>query len=81
MKQSAVEWLYEKIKSNIDAEDGSMNMNWLHDDTFQQAKEMEKQQQGYSEEEVLDILREHTAEIFKGSKLTLTEWFEQFKKK
>ena len=81
MKQSAVEWLYEKIKSNIDAEDGSMNMNWLHDDTFQQAKEMEKQQQGYSEEEVLDILREHTAEIFKGSKLTLTEWFEQFKNK
>jgi hypothetical protein len=44
MKQSAVEWLYEKIKSNIDAEDGSMNMNWLYDDTFQQAKEMEKEQ-------------------------------------
>jgi hypothetical protein len=44
MKQTAVEWLYEKIKSNIDAEDGSMYMNWLHDDTFQQAKEMEKQQ-------------------------------------
>jgi len=44
MKQTAVEWLYEKIKSNIDAEDGSMNMNWLYDDTFQQAKEMEKKQ-------------------------------------
>ena len=41
---TAVEWLYEKIKSNIDAEDGSMNMNWLYDNTFQQAKEMEKQQ-------------------------------------
>jgi hypothetical protein len=39
---TAVQWLYEKIKSNIDAEDGSMNMNWLYDDTFQQAKEMEK---------------------------------------
>jgi hypothetical protein len=42
--KTAVEWLYEKIKSNIDAEDGSMNMNWLYDNTFQQAKEMEKQQ-------------------------------------
>jgi hypothetical protein len=42
--KTAVEFLYEKIKSNIDAEDGSMNMNWLYDDTFQQAKEMEKQQ-------------------------------------
>jgi hypothetical protein len=35
----------------------------------------------YSEEEVYHILCEHTAELFKGSKLTLTEWFEQFKKK
>jgi hypothetical protein len=58
MKQTAVEWLYEKIKSNIDAEDGSMNMNWLHDDTFQQAKEMEKEQQGFSDAEVELIANE-----------------------
>jgi hypothetical protein len=58
MKQTAVEWLYEKIKSNIDAEDGSMNMNWLHDDTFQQAKEMEKEQQGFSDVEVELIANE-----------------------
>lgn len=44
MKQTAVEFLFEKIKSNIDAEDGSMNMNWMYDDTFEQAKEIEKQQ-------------------------------------
>ena len=40
-----------------------------------------KQERSYSEEEVYHILCEHTAELFKGSKLTLTEWFKQFKKK
>jgi hypothetical protein len=34
----------------------------------------------YSEEEVLDILYKHTEDMFKGTRLTLTEWFEQFKK-
>jgi len=40
-----------------------------------------QQERSYSEEEVYHILCEHTAELFKGSKLTLTDWFEQFKKK
>jgi len=45
-------------------------------------EERDKQQKGsYSEEEVYHILCEHTAELFKGSKLTLSEWFEKFKKK
>jgi hypothetical protein len=35
----------------------------------------------YSEEEVYHILAEHTAELFKGSKMTLTEWFDNIKKK
>ena len=43
-KQSSVEWLFEQIKNHIDAEDGSMGMNWLHDGTFEQAKAIEKQQ-------------------------------------
>ena len=40
-----------------------------------------QQERSYSEEEVYHILCEHTAELFKGSKMTLTEWFEQYKKK
>ena len=43
-KQSSIEWLFEQIKNHIDAEDGSMGMNWLHDGTFEQAKAMQKQQ-------------------------------------
>lgn len=39
------------------------------------------QERSYSEEEVYHILCEHTAELFKGSKVTLSEWFEKFKKK
>jgi hypothetical protein len=35
----------------------------------------------YCEEEVYHILCEHTAFLFAGGKSTLSEWFEQFKKK
>ncbi len=44
-------------------------------------KLMDEKKRIYSEEEVYFILCEHTAELFKGSKLTLTKWFEKFKKK
>jgi hypothetical protein len=43
-KETAVGWLVEKLKAGIDPEDGSISMNWLHDGTIEQAKEMEKQQ-------------------------------------
>jgi len=72
MKQTAVEYLVD-------------NLNYYYspkwNDILNQAKEIEKQQQGYSEEEVYHILCEHTAFLFAGGKSTLTEWFEQFKKK
>ena len=35
----------------------------------------------YSEEEVYDILVEHTIELFKKESKILNEWFEQYKKK
>ncbi len=40
-----------------------------------------EQERSYSEEEVYHILVEHTAFLFQGNKSTLSEWFEQFKKK
>ena len=42
--------------------------------------QQEQEKNKYSEEEVLDILFKHTEDMFKGTRLTLTEWFEQFKK-
>jgi hypothetical protein len=74
MKQTAVEYLVEGINKLT-------GLSIANDEPMvEQAKEMEKQQQGYSEEEVYHILCEHTAFLFAGGKSTLTEWFEQFKK-
>ena len=41
----------------------------------------ELEERMYSEEEVYDILVEHTIELFKKESKTLNEWFEKFKKK
>ena len=49
MEQTAVEWLVKKY-----FEDYNVLISELE---FQQAKEMEKQQQGYSEEEVVELLQ------------------------
>jgi hypothetical protein len=35
----------------------------------------------YSEEEVLNILYKHTKDLLAGKKITLEQWFEQYKKK
>jgi hypothetical protein len=37
--------------------------------------------QMYSEEEVLNILYKHTEDLLAGKKITLEQWFEQYKKK
>jgi len=48
MKQTSVEWLINQLgKSGFDFSS--------HQGNIQQAKEMEKQQKGYSEEEVLNF--------------------------
>jgi hypothetical protein len=48
MKQTAVEWLVKQLKINNYISD---NAHWLIDE----AKEMEKQQKGYSDEEVMNM--------------------------
>jgi len=76
MKQTAVEWLVSNIDWML-----LRNSKHHYKMIIEKAKELEKQQQGYSEEEVYHILCEHTAFLFAGGKSTLTEWFEQFKNK
>ena len=62
MKQTAVEWLEsEMLKPNLGMKD-----------IFEQAKEMEKEQQGYSKQEVdelLDKLLKYNMCSFAGDKL------------
>ncbi len=74
MKQTAVEWLVNEIP----------NMDWANSywsDRFEHAKELENKQQGYSEEEVLEIIRQYALEehLITSSKPDI--WFEQFKNK
>lgn len=55
MEQSAVEWLEEELKANLKKvilEGDSELMESL----FEQAKEMENEQKGYSEEQVREML-------------------------
>ena len=76
MKQTAVEWLEDRILQVPDK---------VWEDLFEQAKEMEKQQQGYSEEEVRKLSTEFFYHWYnaKGNNTEqgFDEWFEQFKKK
>jgi hypothetical protein len=80
-QKTAVEWLYIELSKNNRSTDSIIERINKESNIWKQAKEMEKQQQGYSEEEVLDILYKHTEDLLAGKKLTLEEWFEQFKKK
>jgi len=68
MKQTAVEWLFQNIWTNPPE-------NLL--EIIDKAKEMEKEQQGYSEEEVIEILLTFRAE----NPRYIEEFIEQFKKK
>lgn len=70
-KQTAVEFLEEQIRlCNIDC------LRFQLWDSVEQAKEMEKKQQGYSEEEVYNLLYKLLPD-----EEELNDWFKQFKKK
>lgn len=71
MKQTAVEWLQEQYYDS----EGKLTKQY-----FEQAKEMEKEQQGYSEEEVINAFNEGQALNVRGKLIQGKEWFEQFKK-
>jgi len=80
MKQTAVEFLIEKI-SLKEKTNETFLFPTIKNEFIEQAKELEKQQQGYSEEEVLEILYKHTEDLLAGKKVTLEEWFNKLKKK
>ena len=73
MKQTAVEWLIEQwpiLESQIPER------------ILTEAKAMENQQQGYSEEEVKEFLHKIVFDILhKKEWFGVEEWFKQFKKK
>lgn len=74
MKQTAVEWLVEML-------DLPPN-NYL----IQEAIEMEKEQQGYSEEQMIELLHKFGFDYtynYRGEKTIyewIPEWFEEYKR-
>jgi hypothetical protein len=80
-KETSIDWLMTQLykKGFIKETDGNEPISLMN-----QAKEMEKQQQGYSEEEVITILREFYKVSSKKDfpfKNTIPLWFEKFKNK
>ncbi len=83
MEQTPVEWLESCLTEQHPNGSFVWNTRADLDALFKQAKEMEKQQQGYSEEEVLNIIDNYN-ETFKVALILredFNQWFEQFKKK
>ena len=80
MKQTAVEWLYDNLKSHFEHDGDLLEVVQF---SFEQAKEMEKEQQGYSEEDMKDAYIQGTLglEYNKNFNESFYKWFEQFKKK
>ena len=74
---TAVEWLISKIERN---ENPSLTQKEVIE-YIEQAKEMEKQQQGYSEEEVKQIIDATLIEYSDFVLADIPEWFKKFKKK
>lgn len=95
MKQTAVEWLVSELKK-YDSAGLKDQSNYVIEmpthiltELEEQAQEMEKQQQGYSEEDIALAFNEGQAYSVRGKlvdgkewlKAHKKEWFEQFKKK
>lgn len=69
---TAVEWLVTELYEKMEMKGDGKVFNKI----FNKAKEIERQQQGYSEEDVLELLRKaHFVEQ------NIDEWFEKYKKK
>ena len=85
MTKTAVEWLYERLERMIPR---TALYNMDKEDYFQQAKELEKQQNGYSEEDMISFAHFYFQEEFNSTMQTskstdeiFNKWIEQFKKK
>ncbi len=72
MEQTAVDWFYDKViqKQYKDIDDSL-------EDLFEQAKEMEKQQQGYSES---DLKQAYAYNNRLNSEQGFKDWFKLFNK-
>ena len=76
MKQTAVEWLENQMKTSKYfyklMEDINSRSTVAQSDIFEQAKEMEKEQRGYSKEDVINIVEKSRATGLTAEYLLIT---------
>jgi hypothetical protein len=76
MKQTVVEWLETQIKTSKYfyklMEDINSRSTIAQSDIFEQAKEMEKEQRGYSKEDVINIVEKSRATGLTAEYLLIT---------
>ena len=79
-KETAVEWLYERLNRLIPTINPIYNIDKT--EYFKQAKQMEKEQRGYTEEQAYEFWKAGQ-EYWKtsGSSITFEELIEKFKVK
>ncbi len=86
MKQTAVEWLVDELRKLAHDKShhlgiGDIRISQGHlDELEEQAKVMETQQQGYSEEEVLKLILTSGKLPFANNEERI-QWFNKFKNK
>jgi hypothetical protein len=80
MKKSAVEWFGENIDNLIPFMNDNIAKKFS--ELIEQAKEMEKEQQGYSEEDMkIAFYYGYCCENKYGIEVTFNDWFIKFKNK
>ena len=74
--KTAIEWLMDKLMPSI-----ALQTKYI-DELKEQALEMEKQQQGYSEEDMIDFAKFMwlNNNEYKSYQDIFNEWFEKYKK-
>ena len=84
MKQTAVQWLNREIRLNSKIKENSKGAISFtlglskFDELFKQAKEMEKEQKGYSEEDLKEAFKQvRYCIIFEDTQFE--DWLEKFK--
>lgn len=86
MKQTAVEFLHSEYKRIFGDVLVKPSQIMKMSDVLAKAKEMENQQKGYNEEEVVELNLRYLQELGKqqsenGHWINFKEWFEKFKNK
>ena len=77
MQKSAVEWLVDQLKSTKKKYMGYKNIDIDYKEIIEQAKEMEKEQRGYTESD----MRSYASYILNNPVIEPSQWYKIYRTK